>query len=65
MEAYIKQWADDLKAQRKVTIQPQPVADPETPLTQTNFPSGISTSISFKLNSRAPLIISFLPFPLR
>ncbi|KHO53300.1 MAG: hypothetical protein QT04_C0006G0006 [archaeon GW2011_AR11] len=33
MEAYIKQWADDLKAQRKVTIQPQPVADPETPLT--------------------------------
>ncbi len=33
MEAYIKQWADDLKAQRKVTIQPQPVAVPETPLT--------------------------------
>jgi len=33
MEAYLKQWADDLKAQRKVTIQPQSVADPDTPLT--------------------------------
>lgn len=33
MEAYIKQWADDLKAQRKVAIQPPPVADPDTPLT--------------------------------
>lgn len=33
MEAYIRQWADDLKAQGKVTIQPSPVADPDTPLT--------------------------------
>ena len=33
MEAYIKQWADDLKAQRKVAVQPPPVADPDTPLT--------------------------------
>lgn len=33
MEAYIKQWADDLKAQRKVAIQPPPPTDPETPLT--------------------------------
>ena len=31
--AYIKQWENDLKAQRKVAIQPQPVADPDTPLT--------------------------------
>jgi hypothetical protein len=33
MEAYIKQWADDLKAQRKVAIQPPPTADPDTPFT--------------------------------
>lgn len=33
MEAYITQWGADLKAQRKVAIQPPPVADPETPLT--------------------------------
>lgn len=33
MEAYIRQWADDLKAQGKVTIQPSPAPDPDTPLT--------------------------------
>ena len=34
MEAYIKNWADDLKAQRKVAIHPPPVdiAPPLTPL---------------------------------
>ncbi|MDO8264670.1 MAG: hypothetical protein Q7T21_15805 [Gallionella sp.] len=33
MRAYIADWQNDLKAQRKVAIQPQPVADPDTPLT--------------------------------
>lgn len=33
MEAYIRQWVGDLKAQHKVAIQPPPVAAPDTPLT--------------------------------
>jgi hypothetical protein len=33
MEAYLRQWANEIKAQRKVTIQPPPVTDPDTPLT--------------------------------
>jgi len=36
---------------------------PETPVMQTNFPSGISTLTSFKLFSVAPMICNFLPLP--
>jgi len=37
--------------------------EPETPVTQTNLPSGISTSMCFRLFSAAPLIIMDLPLP--
>ena len=37
--------------------------DPDTPVIQVNVPSGISTSMFFKLCSAAPLIEIFLPFP--
>jgi hypothetical protein len=33
MQPYIRQWMDELKAQRKAAIQPPPVPDPDTPLT--------------------------------
>ena len=37
---------------------------PDTPVTQMSFPSGISTSMFFRLFSAAPRIQSSLPFPL-
>ncbi len=37
--------------------------DPETPVTQTNLPTGISTLIFFKVFSVAPFMVIKLPFP--
>ena len=39
--------------------------DPETPVTQTHFPSGISHVSFFKLLPEASFSIIFLPFPTR
>ena len=38
---------------------------PLTPVTQVNVPSGMDTSMFFRLFSRAPRTVSHLPFPRR
>src|SRR5258708_37148207 len=48
-----------------MSVTSDDLPDPLTPDTATKVPSGIATSMSFRLFARAPRITSFLPFPAR
>ena len=48
-----------------VSLMRVDLPEPDTPVTTMSFPSGNSTSISFKLLPFAPLIQMLLPLPSR
>ena len=49
----------------KVSLMRVDLPEPDTPVTTMSFPSGNSTSTSFKLLPLAPFSQMLLPFPLR
>src|SRR3972149_8391461 len=52
-----------MRARPKISLTKDDLPDPETPETHTNFPSGIETSICFRLCSRAPFTTKYFVSP--
>ena len=49
----------------RISLISDDLPEPDTPVTQTNLPSGMSTVTFFRLFCFAPTIVIFLPLPAR